>query len=78
MKAAYEKATAMTGAIGQKLGKAISIVEGTLTNRGYGISNITSNNQMSFGDFSDSKSVATFAPGAIKVEASVKVRFLLN
>ncbi len=82
MKAAYEKAKAMTGAIGQTIGKAISVVEGTLVNRGYTLSGIDSNSQMNVvstsGNFSRSESMATFAPGAIKVEASVKIRFLLN
>lgn len=77
MKAAFEKATDMTKAIGQTIGKAISIVEGETVNRGYN-SNISSNNQMTFGSFSGSESVATFAAGAIKIEASVKVKFLLN
>ncbi len=83
MKAAFEKATAMAGAIGQKIGKAISIVEVENVNRGYSFSGLNSNTTVSnfrteSGNFSQSESVATFAPGAIKVEASVKVSFLLN
>ncbi|MCW5960868.1 MAG: SIMPL domain-containing protein [Pyrinomonadaceae bacterium] len=83
MKAAYEKASAMAGAIGQTIGKAVSVVEVDNSNRGYSLSGLNSNSNMTFGSFSpeivsSSESVATFAPGAIKVEASVKVSFLLK
>jgi uncharacterized protein len=78
MKAAHEKAKAMAGAVGQTIGKAISIVEESTNNRGYSLSNVTSNSISTVGTFAASESMATFAPGAIKVEASVKVRFLLN
>ena len=78
MKAAYEKAKAMTGAIGQTVGKAISILEGNLNNSSYRYSNVTSNTVSTSGSFSGSDSVATFAPGAISVEASVTVKFLLD
>lgn len=76
MKAAQEKAAAMAGAIGQTIGKAISVVEVENTNRGYSMSNISANTTSAVGSFV--QSVATFAPGSIKVEASVKVSFLLN
>lgn len=76
MKAAQEKATAMAGAIGQTIGKAISILEVQNENRGYSMSNISANSTSAVGSFT--QSVATFAPGSIKVEASVKVSFLLN
>lgn len=80
MIAAKEKATEMTKAIGQTIGKAIRITEGTVSKSNYSISglsaNSTSNISSSSGTFSSS--VATFAPGAIKVEASVTVIFLLN
>jgi len=78
MKAAFEKANAMAGAIGQKIGKAISIVESGNVNRGYTLDG-SSSNSVSIGNFSgtQTESIATFAPGAIKVEASVKVSFLL-
>ncbi len=79
MKATYEKANSMAGAIRQTIGKAISIVEVENVNRGYisgGVLN--SNTTSTVGNFSQNESVTTFAPGAIKVEASVKVSFLLN
>ncbi len=78
MKAAFEKATAMSGAIGQKIGKAISIVEVSNVNRGFTLDGASNNTLIVSGSFSENESVATFAPGAIKVEASVKVSFLLN
>ena len=77
MIAAQEKATALAGAIGQTIGKAIKITEGNTANQTYGYSvNATSNTVSGGGNFSES--VATFAPGAIKVEAQVTVSFLLN
>lgn len=78
MKAAYEKATAMAGAIGQSIGKAISIVEVENVNRGYTLDGASSNTVSIGNNFTQNESVATFAPGAIKVEASVKVSFVLN
>ncbi len=80
MKAAREKAVAMATSIGQTVGKALRITEGNIANQNYSAnysnntvsSNITGNN----GSFSES--VATFAPGTIKVEAQVTVSFLLN
>jgi len=77
MIAAKEKATDMTKAIGQTIGKAIRITEGTVSNSNYSMNGISANNTISSsGTFSSS--VATFAPGAIKVEASVTVTFSLN
>jgi uncharacterized protein YggE len=73
MKAAREKAVAMTASVGQTIGKAVRIIEGIANNQNYGLS---SNNNLSFGSFTES--VATFAPGAIKVEAQVTISFLLN
>jgi len=75
MKAAREKATAMSAAIGQTIGKAVRITEGVMDNRTYN-SNITTNSISVGGSFSES--LATFAPGAIKIEAQVTVSFLLN
>lgn len=77
MKAAREKASAMTASVGQTIGKAVRITEGNIANQNYGYSaNITSNTVSIGGSFSEG--VATFAPGAIKVEAQVTVSFLLN
>lgn len=78
MIAAKEKASAMAAAIGQTVGKAIRINEGNTAVPAYGYSsaNVTSNTISIGGSFS--QGVATFAPGAIKVEAQVTVNFLLN
>jgi uncharacterized protein YggE len=77
MKAAREKAAAMAGSVGQSIGKAIKINEVNSANQNYSYSaNITSNSVSTGGAFS--AGVATFAPGAIKVEAQVTVSFLLN
>lgn len=73
MKAAREKASAMAASIGQSIGKAVRIIEASAESQNnYSMANI-SNNTSSF-----SESVATFAPGAIKVEAQVTVSFVLN
>jgi uncharacterized protein YggE len=77
MKAAREKAAAMSAAVGQTIGKAVRVNEGNTAIPNYGYSaNATSNSIAAGGSFSES--VATFAPGAIKVEAQVTVSFLLN
>ena len=76
MKAAREKAMAMTASIGQNIGKAVKITEGTVSNPSYSNSNISANSYVTTGSFSES--VATFAPGAIKLEAQVTVSFLLD
>lgn len=77
MKAAREKAAAMATSVGQTIGKAIRITEGNMANQNYSYSaNVTSNTVSVGGSFSEG--VATFAPGAIKVEAQVTVSFLLN
>jgi uncharacterized protein YggE len=79
MKAAREKAVAMSASIGQTLGKALKITEGNIANQSYSANysnTVTSNITTVGGNFSES--VATFAPGAIKVEAQVTVSFLLN
>jgi len=77
MKAAKEKAIAMAGSIGQTIGKAIRITE-VSTSPAYGYTANMSNN--TFGGFTGpvTENVATFAPGAIKIEAQVTVSFLLN
>jgi len=74
MKAAKEKADAMAGAIGQSVGKAISISEG-ITQRPFA-AGLSANTYSVSG--SASEPVATFAPGSIKVTAQVTVTFLLN
>jgi uncharacterized protein YggE len=77
MKAAREKAVALTASVGQTIGKAIRITEGNTANQNYGYAaNVTSNSVGVGGTFSEA--VATFAPGAIKVEAQVTVSFLIN
>lgn len=78
MKAAREKAAAMAASIGQNIGKAVRITEGNVVNQSYSSNNFSVNSNITrqVGDFSES--VATFAPGAIKVEAQVTVSFLLN
>lgn len=80
MKAAREKATALAGAINQTIGKAIKITEINVSNVDYSGLNSNSNVAANFvsGSTSVSESLATFAPGAIKVEAQVTVTFLLN
>lgn len=79
MKAAYEKASAMAGAINQTIGKAIYIVEGTLPDRSpssFSSNSVSSN--ISTRPVTVTEPVATFAPGAIKINAQVAVTFLLN
>ncbi len=76
MKAAYEKAKAMAAAIGQSIGRAISIVE-VEQRQNWSNSNAVANVSTAT-VVSGSDSLATFSPGAISVTAEVKVRFLLN
>lgn len=80
MKAAREKAVSMAAAVNQTIGKAVFIQEGIATN-GIGISansnRARSNNFSTTGETLESVST-TFAPGLIKVEASVTISFLLN
>lgn len=77
MKAAYEKAAAMAGAIGQSVGKAIYIAEGTIQDprASSGLSNTISTYG---GPVTVTEPVATFSPGAIRVASQVTVTFLLN
>lgn len=77
MKAAYEKASAMAGAVNQTIGKAIYISEGTSPDSRFSNTNINSANYVS-GPVTVTESVATFSPGAIKVSSQVTVTFLLN
>lgn len=85
MKAAHDKAKAMTAAIGQTVGRAIKINEGTVSDKYY--SNSSSNANVFIADGSPvgssarvptSSNLATFSAGSISVEASVTVVFSLN
>jgi uncharacterized protein YggE len=77
MKAAKEKATAMAGSIGQTIGKAVKITEGTVSNQ-Y-LSNLSANSNVTASRVATvTENLATFSPGTIKVEADVAVSFLLN
>ena len=81
MKAAYEKASAMAGAVNQTIGKAVYISETTPTDTRYGnfMANSTSNIISAVsGPTTVTQSVATFSPGAIKISLQVNVTFLLN
>lgn len=80
MKAAFEKAAAMAGAINQTIGKAISITEGASEAGRYTFANGANVNSanVSTGPVTVSQPVATFSPGAIKVSSQVTVTFLLN
>lgn len=84
LKAAKEKATAMTAAIGQTIGKAIRITEGTIsnTNLNYSINGVNSNNSVNISRPSavetTSTSIGSFSPGTITVSASATVVFILN
>ncbi len=75
MKAAYEKASAMAGAINQTIGKAIHIAENVPNDSRY--SNMSSNST-NFSTGPVTEPVATFSPGAIKISSQVSVTFLLN
>jgi hypothetical protein len=84
LKAAKEKATAMTAAIGQTIGKAIRITEGTVSNTNLNYSNISVNGQMVANARSipavetTSTSIGSFSPGTITVSATATVIFILN
>lgn len=82
MRAAYEKAKAMTAAIGQTVGKAIKINEGTASDKYYSNSNLNSINFILDGSpirsVTTSSNLATFSAGTISVEASVTIVFRLN
>jgi uncharacterized protein YggE len=80
MKAAREKAVALAGAIDQTIGKAIKITEGSISNPIYSnlSANAMSNIRANGTGVAVSEALATFAPGSIKVEATVTVVFILN
>jgi uncharacterized protein YggE len=78
LKAAQEKAAALAGAVGQKIGKAITIEEEVPNRAGYALPN-TSSNAISYDRGSDSSdSEGTLALGLIKVSARVTVKFVLE
>lgn len=86
MRAAKEKATAMAGEIGQKIGKALNITEAGLTvsaaydDNDNGSSSNYSNNTSITSEISRnvSDNQGTIAPGMISIIARVKVSFELN
>lgn len=78
MKAAREKASALAGSVGQKIGKAYSIEEDAPTPRSYASQNVMSNNSVSFESDSSSASEGTLALGLIKISARVTVKFELE
>lgn len=82
IKAAREKAAALAGEIGQTIGKAVWIREGSFTSIP-NTSNYTNavSNRSAGETFSASYSTeenSTFSPGTISVKAEVTVSFLLN
>lgn len=84
LKAAKEKATAMAGAIGQTIGKAIKITEGTIsnTNLNYSVNGVNSNSTANIIRTPTTETISTnigsFSPGTITVSASATVIFILN
>lgn len=76
MRAAREKASALAGSVGQKIGKAYSIEEDAPTPRSYASQNLTAN-AIGYDD-SGSASEGTLALGLIKISARVTVKFELE
>jgi uncharacterized protein YggE len=76
IRAAREKAVALTAEIGQRVGKAYSIIEDVPTGRAY-LQNIQSN-AVVMGEGESSESSGTLALGQIRVNARVTVRFELE
>jgi uncharacterized protein YggE len=76
IKAAQEKATALTAELGQKIGKAHSIEEESAGSN-FRASNMTQN-AIAFDGSESSASEGTLALGQIKVNARVTVRFILD
>jgi uncharacterized protein YggE len=77
MRAAREKAAALAGAVGQKIGKAYSIEE-EVPSRAYASQNVLSNNISTVESESSSASEGTLALGLIKISARVTVKFELE
>jgi len=78
MRAAREKAAALAGSVGQKIGRAYSIEEDAPTPRAYASQNIYANNSVSVESDSSSASEGTLALGLIKISARVTVKFELE
>jgi uncharacterized protein len=84
IKASKEKATAMAGSIGQTIGKAIRITEGTIsnTNLNYSINGVNSNSSVNItrppAVETVSANIGSFSPGTITISASATVVFILN
>lgn len=77
MKAAREKAAALAGAVGQKIGKAYSIEE-EIPTRSYASQNTLSNNYSTVESDNSTASEGTLALGLIKISARVTVKFELE
>ena len=75
MKAAQEKAAALAGAVGQKIGKALTIEEDA---PGRGSAPNLSSNVVAYDRGDSSESEGTLALGLIKVSARVTVKFELE
>ncbi len=84
IKAAKEKATAMSASIGQTIGKAIRITEGTISNSTLNYGNLSANSNTTANISrvptveTVSTSVGSFSPGTITVSAQATVIFILN
>jgi uncharacterized protein len=76
MKAAQEKAAALAGAVGQRIGKALVIEEVAPSQSGY-LANLSANS-VSYSRGDDSDTEGTFEIGLIKVSARVTVKFELE
>jgi uncharacterized protein YggE len=76
IRAAQEKATALTAELGQKIGKAYSIEEETTPRGNVYSQNVSANSMISSGDDAAS-SEGTLSLGQIRVSARVTVRFEL-
>lgn len=79
MKAAYDKAVAMTGAIGQKVGKAIRITEGDMS-EGMQVTNSYLQTNIHYGGVTTvtRSGLASFSVGTVTVESTVTVVFSLD
>ncbi|NNE66063.1 MAG: SIMPL domain-containing protein [Pyrinomonadaceae bacterium] len=79
IKAAKEKASAMAGSIGQTIGKAIKISEGS-NRSSYTLSGLSANSNITvFDGLPVSANVKTgYSPGVITIDATVSVTFLLK
>ncbi len=75
VKAAREKAVAMAGVLGQTVGKAVEITEGEGSLFNFGYSNAASRYD---GLTPGGGDTGTFAPGSIRITATVRVSFKLD